>query len=200
MQSQQSLLEGDHAFFARTLSAGEQWRSFGAFPGRTGYLDIETTGDGDDEITVIGLYDGVRVRQFVRGENLLDFPEALEELSLLVTFYGSGFDLPVLRRTFPRARWDQLHIDLCHVFRRLKVSGGLKVIEGLYGIRRSPETDGLNGWDAVRLWYAWQRGSEEALRLLLAYNAEDVVNLEPLARAAYQGMQSKLLHAAGAAA
>jgi hypothetical protein len=54
------------------------------------------------------------------------------------------------------------------------------------GIRRSPETDGLCGWDAVRLWEAACAGEGSALDRLVAYNAEDVMNLEPLMRHVYQ--------------
>jgi uncharacterized protein YprB with RNaseH-like and TPR domain len=41
---------------------------------------------------------------------------------------------------------------------------------------------GLDGWDAVRLWNRWRYGHDPAaLELLLAYNAADAMNLEPLA-------------------
>ena len=61
--------------------------------------------------------------------------------------------------------------------------GGLKSIERQLHIPRVPETDGLTGYDAVRLWRAYRkggRGAEDALRLLLAYNREDVVNMKLL--------------------
>ena len=48
---------------------------------------------------------------------------------LLVTFFGSGFDLPVLRHAFPQVRFDVLHIDLCYSLKRLGYSGGLKRVE-----------------------------------------------------------------------
>ena len=41
------------------------------------------------------------MRQFVHGYNLNEFPRALEELDLLVTFNGTQFDLPVLKSYFP---------------------------------------------------------------------------------------------------
>src|SRR3712207_8550067 len=54
-------------------SQKDHWRALNAFPGRVSYLDIETDGGTDfDNITVIGLYDGQRLQQFVRGQNLLD--------------------------------------------------------------------------------------------------------------------------------
>jgi hypothetical protein len=82
-------------------------------------------------------------------------------------------------------RFDQIHIDLCPALRRLGYRGGLKSIEEQLGIVRRPETQGLGGWDAVRLWHEWRRGRREALDLLVAYNTEDIVNLEALLEFAY---------------
>ena len=185
-RSPAALSRGDHRFFGERLPRREHWRAWKAFPGRVGYLDIETDGGTEYEnITVIGWYDGREFRQFIRGENLPDFPDAVEETAVLVSFNGSGFDLPVLRNAFPRLRLDQLHLDLCPTLRRLGYKGGLKFVEYQLGIYRSAETMGLNGWDAVRLWREWVWGSREALDLMLAYNREDVMNMVPLARFAH---------------
>lgn len=191
--SEAALARGDHRFFLERLPSRENWRALRAFPDRVAYLDIETDGGTDfDSITVIGLSDGRRLRQFIRGENLLEFEEAIEGVAVLVTFFGGGFDLPVLRRAFPRVRFDQIHVDLCPTLRRLGLRGGLKAIEAQLGIRRSRETAGLSGWDAVRLWREWRWGREASLRTLLAYNAEDVINLEPLSRLAYKELEERL--------
>jgi uncharacterized protein YprB with RNaseH-like and TPR domain len=192
-QSQTALAEGDYRFFQQRLPSREHWRALPAFSGRVAYLDIETDGGTDfDSVTVIGLSDGQTLRQFVRGENLLEFPEALEEVALLVTFFGGGFDIPVLKRTFPRLRFDQLHLDLCPTLRRLGLRGGLKSIEQQLGMARSQDTAGLGGWDAVRLWREWRWGREKSLRTLLAYNGEDVMNMAPLARFAYSSLAERL--------
>jgi uncharacterized protein YprB with RNaseH-like and TPR domain len=184
--SSQALSEGDFRFFSSRLAPRDQWRSLEAFPGRVAYLDIETDGGIDfDNVTVVGVYDGERLQQFVRGENLLDFPEALDEAAVLVTFFGSGFDLPVLKRAFPRVPFDQLHLDLCPALRRLGLRGGLKNVERALGIQRETGVTGLSGWDAVRLWREWRWGKDESLKTLLAYNAADVLNMAPLARLAY---------------
>jgi uncharacterized protein YprB with RNaseH-like and TPR domain len=195
-RSPAALGRGDYRFFRDRLKPRDHWRALHAFPGRVAYLDIETDGGTDfDNVTVIGLYDGRELRQFVRGENLLAFEEALDDVALLVTFYGGGFDIPVLRRAFPRLKFDQLHLDLCPTLRRLGFGGGLKSVEYQLGIYRSPETTGLSGWDAVRLWREYRRGNEESLRTLLAYNAEDVVNMAPLAEIAYDGLCRRLQEA-----
>src|SRR5206468_10485155 len=172
--SRTSLMAGDYRFFSDCLPRRDQWRAFPEFARRVLYLDIETTGGTDfDDVTVIGLHDGRRMRQFVRGEDLLEAEQTLAEAALLVSFFGTGFDVPVLRRLFPRLPFDQLHIDLCHTLRRLGYSGGLKVIEPQLGLARPAEIAGLDGWDAVRLWREWRHGSSEARALLLHYNRAD---------------------------
>jgi uncharacterized protein YprB with RNaseH-like and TPR domain len=189
-ESSDRLSREDHRYFARCLASREHWRAFPDFGRCVAYLDIETTGMSEqDDITIIGLYDGATVRIYTKGEDLQDFADDIRDYKLLVTFFGSGFDLPFLRRRFPHVPFDHLHIDLCWTLRRLGYTGGLKHIEREFNIRRSPETEGLDGWDAVRLWREWERGSQEALDLLKAYNAEDIVNLQQLAQYAYDRLR-----------
>src|SRR5207249_1292873 len=77
---------------------------------------------------------------------------------------------------------DQPHIDLCFLARRLGLRGGLKRIEPIAGVERPGPLQGLDGWDAVRLWNRWRYGHDAAaLELLLAYNEADAMNLQPLA-------------------
>ncbi len=184
-RSAERLEREDHRFFASCLPRREHWRAYPEFRHRVAYLDIETTSLDGDDVTLIGLYDGREVRIYQKGEDLEQFVEDIAAYRLLVTFHGAGFDLPFLRRRFPELEFHQLHIDLCPTLRRLGLSGGLKNIERALDIPRSPETEGLDGWDAVRLWREWERGSAEALELLKRYNAEDVVHLETLLRYAY---------------
>jgi uncharacterized protein YprB with RNaseH-like and TPR domain len=193
-ESRGRLEKGDSRYFARTLAPRDQWRAYPEFKERVLYLDIETTGTGvGDEVTVIGVHDGREMRQYVRGINLARFPEEMSSCGLLVTFFGSGFDLPVLRRAFPEVRFDVLHIDLCYALKRLGYSGGLKHVETALGIRRDQGTAGLNGWDAVRLWHEYRRGNGHSLARLLAYNEADVVNMQPLMEIAYAGLREKTL-------
>src|SRR5438132_6586230 len=193
-ESRARLAAGDSRYFARTLAPRDQWRAFPEFKERVLYLDIETTGTGvDDEVTVVGVYDGREMRQYVRGVNLARFPDELTQCGLLVTFFGSSFDLPVLRRAFPALRFDVLHIDLCYALKRLGYSGGLKNVETALGISRDKVTAGLSGWDAVRLWYEYRRGNGHSLARLLAYNEADVVNMERLMQIAYAGLKERTL-------
>lgn len=177
-----ALERGDARWFARALPPREHWRLAPHFADRVAFVDIETNGGYEaDDITVIGLYDGFESQIFVKGRDLDAFPAAVADAQLLVTFFGTGFDLPFLRRRFPDLPLDQPHIDLCPALRRLGYTGGLKAIEQRLRIRRTDEVEGLSGMDAVHLWNQWERRRDEtALRTLLAYNRADIENMELL--------------------
>lgn len=194
-RSEEALRRGRYRYFASRLDAREHWRAWPDFRRDVAFLDIETTGLslGRDAVTVVGAYDGRTFRSFIQGVDMEQLPEFLEDRKMLVTFNGQRFDVPFLRRAFPRMRLDQIHVDLVHPLHRLGFYGGLKAIEARLGIVRSEETTGLGGFDAVRLWSDYTDGNEDALDLLLAYNREDVVNLERLADFAYGTLRSLTL-------
>jgi uncharacterized protein len=176
----------DPAYFAQRLPSAQRWRLFPDFRDRCAFLDIETTGLGGltDHVTAIALYDGTRLHQFVYGDNLRDFPDALAGYRLLVTYNGSSFDLPFLEREL-RTEIRQAHIDLRYVLKSLGVGGGLKSCERQLGVGRAGLED-IDGAVAVLLWREYRRrGDRRALETLLAYNAQDVLNLEPLMVEAY---------------
>lgn len=186
-QSVVALENGDYGFFAQTLPAREHWRAAPAFMERIGFLDIETNGGfRPDDVTIIGVYDGYESRIYVKDRDLEDFLAEYERCALWVTFFGTGFDIPFLRRRFPALAFDQLHVDLCSSLRRLGYKGGLKRIEDQLGIQRAPEVEGLTGFDAVRLWRQYRRYKDtEALERLIAYNRADIENLQWLLAFAY---------------
>lgn len=191
--SVERLEAGDYAWFARQLAPRDHWRAYPNFKHRVLYLDIETTGEGGyDTLTVAGVYNGTTVRQYIRGFDLEDFPEVFADAALLVTFFGSGFDLPFIRRAYGISL-PQIHIDLCPLLKRLGYRGGLKKVEEALGIRRPQDVRGLQSYDAVLLWRAWERGDRRALQRLLAYNAQDVLNLEALLEFAYPRMAERTL-------
>ncbi len=174
-------LDGNDAnFFCSRLASSEQWRIFKAFREATAYIDIETTGLGDEAaITTIALYDGRQVRVYIHGRNLQNFVEDIQPYKVLVSYNGKGFDVPFIERFF-RIRLHQAHIDLRFVLARLGFRGGLKGCERQLGIHRGA-LDGVDGLFAVYLWQRYQRyNDEKALETLLAYNIEDTVNLENL--------------------
>jgi uncharacterized protein YprB with RNaseH-like and TPR domain len=186
---------GDIRFFRDRLSSGDMWRIFNAFKERTVYLDIETSGGyhGLDEITMIGLYDGRNVQTLVNGINLDEFEIAITKYDLVITFNGTTFDLPFIRRWFPHISLPPAHIDLRFLLNKLGYRGGLKKIEKEIGLVRGPEIDGMDGYDAVMLWKAFQWGDGEALDRLIQYNTADIVNLKPLMELGYREMKARVL-------
>ena len=198
-ESIDQLVRENHIFFAKRLMLRDQWRAYRHFKEKTAFVDIETTGLslGFNRITLIGIYNGKQTRTFIRGINLGEAPAELAKYKQLVTFNGARFDLPFIEHEFP-GFFDHLHIDLLYPLRKCGYSGGLKKIECLLGITRSEETEGITGFDAVRLWHRYERGDEEALDILIKYNKEDVLNLERIIEITYQDMiENEMRHRAG---
>ena len=181
-ESQRALRDGNSAFF-RSLPSCEQWRLWPQFSDEAVFVDIETSWRGD--ITVLGVYNGVDVHQFVKGKNLT--PQAIKahlQGKLIVTYNGASFDLPVIRKYFGAASIPAVpHFDTMHLARRLGYRGGLKILERSLDIKRPDELTGLSGQDALHLWELYRAsGDERQLQTLLAYNEEDIVNLPVVAR------------------
>lgn len=189
--SRDALAEREHQFFARHLGLAESWRAWPDFKDTAVYLDIETDGgNSGDAITMIGLYDSTGFQCLTRDEGLGAFPDIMSRYSMVVTFFGASFDLPMIQKKFTGFRFDQLHLDLCPTLKRVGFKGGLKKIEKAVGIARPDEAEGLNGRDAIRLWRQYERyGDIGAKETLIAYNREDVVNLETLAQIAYDRLK-----------
>lgn len=182
-------------FFNERLSPGELWRIFGAFKQGAVYLDIETSGlyGGVDEITVIGIYDGEQIKTFIQGINLDSFETEIASYDLVITFNGAQFDLPFIRRQFPNIWLPPAHIDLRFFLKKLGYRGGLKAIERTCNLARDSDINGMDGFDAVLLWRAYQAGDRSALERLIQYNTADIVNLKPLMERGYEEMKAHLL-------
>jgi uncharacterized protein YprB with RNaseH-like and TPR domain len=195
-QYQAALDARDARFFARSVPLREHWRLFERFQGSAVYLDIETTGLSayGSEVTVVGLYDGYDFAALVSGVDLTEgrLAQALGDADLLVTYFGSAFDVPFLRHHFPGVDFDLPHIDLCFAGRRVGLTGGLKSVERQLGLSRPDEIAEVDGWEAVRLWHAHERGVPGALDRLLAYNEVDVRNLAVLAPVVYQRLRGQV--------
>jgi len=151
------------------------------------YLDIETTGlsSFSDAITVVGIFickgKYERLVQLygdqVTRANLID---ALKNVRRIYTYNGSRFDLPFIDAVLGinlEIEFD--HYDLMYDCWECNLKGGFKAVERQLQIPR--QTEGINGLDAVRLWWKYMESyDEEALNLLLQYNREDVINLKEL--------------------
>ncbi len=184
-ESNQQLRNSNPVYFADLLPSRLHWRFFPEFRHVTAYLDIETTGmDAASEITTIALYDGKQIRWYVDGENLDRFLDDIVQYKVIVTYNGKGFDIPFIQNQF-RTKLDHAHIDLRYILANLGFSGGLKGCERQLGISRG-ELSGIDGYVAVLLWDDYIKNNNmNALQTLLAYNIEDVVNLEKLMVLAY---------------
>jgi hypothetical protein len=188
-----ALERGDVDRLARLLPAGEAWRLLGAFGEGAAYLDIETGDDvfGRESISAIGVLDRHGPRLLLAGRDLASFPEVARDWSLLVTFNGLSFDVPILRRAFPEWTPPAGHVDLRHVLARLGHHGGLKSIEDeLTHLRlaRPAHLRGIDGWMACTLFRRGREGDRRALRLFSEYNLYDVINLRTLAAYAYNAL------------
>lgn len=183
----------NHTFFSRALPQKEHWRAYPDF-NNIAYLDIETTGLShySSQITVIGIYDGKESKFFINGKNLQDFKEEIKNYSTLITFNGRQFDVPFIASKFPEIDWNQFHIDLRYDLAKLGYRGGLKSIEHQLGLSRDEEIQGIDGFEAVRLWRRYQRGDKAALDTLISYNKADIENLKFLAEFSYPRLRQKL--------
>ena len=193
-QSLDAVAAGDAGFFRDCLPSRETWRLYPDFAERALCLDIEITGLSPDyhEVTVIGALGGDRLALFVKGINLDQFPAYVRQFPLLVTFNGSQFDVPFLRAHFRGARLDQAHIDLRFALASLGYRGGLKAVERTLGLRRDPAIQGVDGFEAVRLWHYYRRGDRRALQKLILYNLTDVVNMVELVETTVRLKQPQL--------
>ncbi len=173
---------------AARVPAGEHFRLWPLFEDRACFLDIETDGYSD-VVTAVSLLDAEGPKAFVRGVNLEELPAALARHALLVTFNGSTFDVPVLKRAFGALPVPPIHVDLRHLWRRIGEPGGLKSLEERLGLPRPASVQGLGGWDAVQLWKHWTVNRDgRALRTLVEYNLYDAIQLRPLLDLAYNRM------------
>jgi hypothetical protein len=180
-KSKEEFKKNNIHFFSDNLPPGSLWRIYGAFRNKTAFFDIETTGldQSRNEITTIVLYDGKKIKYFINGRNLDDFAEEITKYYIIVTYNGKAFDVPFIQKKF-NITLQNVHIDLQYVLHNLGFYGGLKGAEKLLGIHRG-DLDGLDGYFAVLLWNYYQEfADEKALEALLAYNIEDVLNLEKL--------------------
>ena len=186
------------AYFSNLFKPRDAWRLWSEFGKRAVYLDIETLGTRrDSPITVVGVHDGYRFDASVRGFNLNRdrIRKMLDGTSMIVTFNGTTFDLPLIEHQFPGSLPKIPHLDLRFAAGLIGLRGGLKSIEIQCGISRPDDVAGMSGEDAVRLWRVYERGNNRnALKLILKYNKEDIVNLIPLTRLIVDELERRTLH------
>lgn len=172
----------------------------GAAPANALFLDTETTGLGGGAGTVaflVGLAafeEGTLVVEQLllrtpgeEGALLERIAERIDGCSMLVTYNGKAFDVPLLRSRFVMNRMAappaKPHLDLLHVGRRIhKARIGactLKALESeVLGFVRDADIDG--GDVAPRYGHFLRTGDESVLRAVVDHNAWDVVSMAAL--------------------
>ena len=167
-------------------------------PGGIVYLDTETTGLMGGAGTIVfeaGVGrltpDGFRIRQFVIRDYheerylLAHLREEVEQGSLLCTFNGKTFDVPLLRDRLLMNRMDAAfldlpHIDLLQIARRvwklrLKRCNLSRLEEEILG---TPRTDDLPGSEVPARFFSFiKTGRPELLEDVLTHNAQDIASL-----------------------
>lgn len=184
-KSQVHLKNNNPKFFEERLPSNQHFRMFPEFRHTCAYVDIESTGlSSSAQITTIALYNGRDIKYFVQGKNLDAFLDEIQRYSVLITYNGRSFDIPFIESHF-HVRLPHAQIDLRYILKHLGFKGGLKKCEIALGIDRA-ELEGVDGYFAVILWNEYKRNkNKKALDTLLAYNIEDVLNLETLIIKAY---------------
>lgn len=175
-RARSALQQGSLTELASLVPPREHWRLYGNFVDQAAFFDIEA--DGDDVPTVVGVMDRDGVATFRRGVSLQQLPERLARSAIWVSFNGSVYDVPALRKAFEAFPEPVVHLDLRFLIRHAKLKGGLKGVEDAIGVGRPQHLRGVNGLDAIRLWREWNAtGDKTALRLLTEYNLYDAINL-----------------------
>jgi uncharacterized protein YprB with RNaseH-like and TPR domain/predicted nuclease with RNAse H fold/dephospho-CoA kinase len=178
--SREALRSGDVGFFSERLPPSEQYRIALSFPRETIFVDLESTGLSlyYDYITVVGWERNGRFSVWIRGGDNAAMYRAFSDAKVIVTFNGSRFDLPFLRKEFPDLHIPSCHIDLRFFVRRAGVSGGQKDVEERLGLVRDIALKGIAGEAAPVLWHRYRWGDVKSLKLLVAYNHADIDGLK----------------------
>ena len=109
----------DIRFFANNLPKVDHWKLYESFKNSTVFLDIETSGLSlyYDYITLVGMSNHNSQAFFVKDNNLDELGDHLSSYQILVTFNGTNFDVPFLKKEFPRLPLPSVHLDLRYLLR-----------------------------------------------------------------------------------
>ena len=169
----------DIDFFATNLPKVDHWKLYECFKDNTVFLDIETSGLSlyYDYITLVGTSNQYSQAFFLKDNNFKELNDHLINCQILVTFNGTTFDVPFLKKEFPGLQLPSVHLDLRYLLRSVGMPGPLKVVEKRLGIERPNSLSEMNGREAVVLWRRFLNGDDGALETLLEYNTYDTANL-----------------------
>ncbi|MAF99338.1 MAG: hypothetical protein CMH61_01890 [Nanoarchaeota archaeon] len=186
-EAQRALINEDASYFIDKLPGKEMWRLYDYFKEDCCFLDIEVDSYGN--VILVGISNYYDTNFFVKGVNLSkeSIGRQLEKYKITVTFNGSSFDLPKLKKLGVTTH--VTHIDLKPLCVNLGLKGGLKEIEKKLDLRRPSHLYG----NPVDLWKSFHAsGEKEWLQLLMDYNAEDCENLKLVMQHVYKEMCAKI--------
>lgn len=178
--SRKNFEQNNFKYFIERIPVSEYYRIALHCPGDVLFLDIETTGSGFrfDQITVVGWSLGDDFGFYIAGEAPEPMLEAIDRAKVVVTFNGSGFDIPIVKSAFPQATFPVCHIDLRYLTRRVGLRGGQKKIEKAIGMYREDDILDMTGQQAPILWDQHLKGDPHALGTLVRYNYADVYGMK----------------------
>ena len=194
VEARKQLYLENSSYFTSLMPQTEHWRLYDFFKEDAVYLDIETDGLSDNcDVTVVGLFDGYDTKTMIRRVNL-DWQLLRKELGrhkMIVTFNGSVFDLPFMKKRYGDVIPKIPHCDLRFCCSRIGLNGGLKSVEKQLKISRGEIVEKFYGGDAAKLYRMWRgSGDDYYLKLLVEYNEEDCANLKRIAEHAYNELRS----------
>ena len=164
------------------------WRLYDYYKEEACFLDIEINSYG--KIILVGVSDYYNSNFFIKNVNLSKnlIEKELQKYKLIITFNGSAFDLPKLKKEL-QIKFNLPHLDLKPLCINLGLTGGLKEVEKKFNLKRPPHLYG----NPVSLWKSFHAsGDREYLDLLIEYNREDIENLKLITDHIYKKMSEKL--------
>jgi uncharacterized protein len=187
-EAQKALLNEKYSYFQNILPKKEMWRFYDFLKDECCFLDIEINSHG--KIILVGVSDYYNTFFFLKSRNLnkYNLEQALSKYKLIITFNGSAFDLPKLKKEL-KISLDQIHIDLKPLCVNLNMAGGLKEVERQLNLRRPPHLYG----NPIGLWKSFHASQDsEYLDLLMEYNREDIENLKVIMEFVYKRQSNKI--------
>ena len=195
-RARSELYKGNSGHFTDILPKKHHWLLFEKFYDEAVYIDIETDGNKkDSRLIAISLFDSYEAKTMIRDVNLdIDALRVyLSHFKYIISFNGSCFDTPFINRRYQNMFPDVPHMDLRFLCAQLGLKGSLKEVENMIGITREGLVSRVKGGDPSLLWRMLKGSSDPYyLDLLVRYNQEDVINLQPLAKKAYSLLSRSL--------
>lgn len=178
-----ALKEKDIDYFSKKIKKSEYYRLAISFPKDVLFLDIETTGLSQyyDHITMIGWSINNHYDYYINGiTDITNFIDVVKRAKIIVTFNGSIFDIPFIKKFFPHINFPLCHIDLRFFSKRFNLSGGQKVIEERIKFKRPKSLQNTDGYIATILWDEYKWGKKSSLEKLIAYNFADIEGMKAI--------------------